>query len=66
MKIVLKAESLKDLRKYNQYAKDSGLTTALITDAGKTVIAPGTITCLGIGPDEDDEIDAIINKLKLL
>lgn len=66
MKIVLKVDDERSLLKFNQMAKDEGLTTALITDAGRTVIAPGTRTCLGIGPDEEDKVDAIIKELKLL
>lgn len=65
-KVVLKVKDLKELQKYNQLAKDNNLTTALITDAGKTVIAPGTITCLGIGPDNEDDIDAVTAELKIL
>lgn len=65
-KIVLKVADLKELRKVNQDAKDSGLVTAMITDAGRTVIAPGTITCLGIGPNEEDKIDLITGDLKLV
>ncbi len=65
-KVVLKVADLKELKKYNQIAKDSGLITALITDAGHTVVEPGTITCLGIGPDIDEKIDGIVHELKLL
>ncbi len=65
-KIVVKVEDEKALLQYNQLAKDSGLTTALITDAGKTVIAPGTKTCLAIGPDEEEKIDSITKELKLV
>ncbi len=65
-KVVLKVADLKELRKHNQIAKDNGLITALITDAGKTVIAPGTVTCLGIGPDNEDDIDAVTGELKML
>jgi PTH2 family peptidyl-tRNA hydrolase len=65
-KIVIKVNDKKELFKYNQMAKDSGLTTALITDAGKTVIAPGTETCVAIGPDEEDKIDIITGSLKLM
>ena len=64
-KIVLKINDEKELFKYNQIAKDAGLTTALISDAGKTVIAPGTRTCVAIGPDEEDNIDNITQDLKL-
>ena len=65
-KIVLKVKDEKELLLYLQKAKDEGLVTALITDAGRTVIAPGTRTCLGIGPDEEEKIDAVTGKLKLL
>ncbi|MBC8495083.1 peptidyl-tRNA hydrolase [archaeon] len=65
-KIVLKVADLKELHKYNQLAKDEGLTTATITDAGRTVIAPGTKTCVAIGPDEEELVDHIISELKLL
>ncbi len=64
-KIVLKVSDIKELQKYNQLAKDYGLTTALITDAGRTTVEPGTVTCLGIGPDEDEKIDKVIKDLKL-
>lgn len=65
-KIVLKVSDLKELHKYNQLAKDQGLTTATITDAGKTVVAPGTITCCAIGPADDKDIDLVVSELKLL
>ena len=65
-KIVLKVKDEKELIKYFQIAKDEGLPVSLITDAGRTVIAPGTKTCAGIGPAEDEEIDSITDELKLL
>ena len=64
-KIVLKVADEKELLALNQQAKDAGLVTALITDAGKTVVAPGTRTCVGIGPDEEERLDALFGKLKL-
>jgi len=65
-KIVLKVKDEKELIKYFQLAKDDGLTVSLITDAGRTVIAPGTKTCAAIGPDEEEKIDEITKGLKLL
>jgi len=65
-KIVLKAENLEELYRYNQQAKDEGLVTAVITDAGRTVVEPGTVTCCGIGPDDEKKIDKITGKLKML
>lgn len=63
-KITLKVESKEELFKYLQEAKDFGLVTGLITDAGKTEIAPGTPTCLAIGPDDENKIDQITGNLK--
>ena len=65
-KIVLKVKDEKELIKYFQNAKDEGLPTSLITDAGRTVIAPGTKTCVGIGPEEEEKIDSITSELSLL
>jgi PTH2 family peptidyl-tRNA hydrolase len=65
-KVALKVESEKELREYLRKAKDAGLVASLITDAGKTVVAPGTVTALGIGPAEEEEIDKVTGKLSLL
>ena len=65
-KIVLKVKDEKELIKYFQLAKDEGLKPSLITDAGRTVIAPETKTCVGIGPDKEETIDGITGELSLL
>ncbi len=65
-KIVLKVKDEKELFHYKHLAEDSSLKTALITDAGHTVVEPGTITCLGIGPDEEEKIDKVSGKLKMI
>ena len=65
-KIVVKVKDEKELVKLFQKAKDAGLPASLISDAGKTVIAPGTKTCVGIGPADEDDIDAITGELSLM
>lgn len=65
-KIALKVIDEKDLYKYIQQAKDAGLVTSVITDAGKTVVAPGTVTCGAIGPCEEEKVDNITSKVPLL
>ena len=65
-KIVLKVADEKELLAYNQKAKDEGLVTVLITDAGRTVVEPGTRTCVGVGPDDEEKLDVLFGKLKLL
>ncbi len=65
-KIVLKVKDEQELLWYYRRAQEEGLTASLIADAGKTVVAPGTKTAVGIGPDEESKIDALTGKLKLL
>ncbi len=65
-KIVLKVKDEKELLEYQKLAKNAKLTTALIRDAGRTVLKPGTITCLGIGPDYEKKIDKVTGNLKIL
>ena len=65
-KIVLKIKDLKELKKYEKDAKKLKLTTAVIQDAGLTAVEPGTITCIAIGPDDDDKIDKVTGHLKML
>lgn len=65
-KVVLKVKDLNELINYKKKAEDSGLVIALIEDAGLTVVTPGTITCLGIGPNDEDKIDMVTGNLKCL
>ena len=65
-KVVLKVEDKEELLQYKKNAEDAGLVVALVEDAGRTVLEPGTITCLGIGPDKEDKIDKITGKLKMV
>ncbi len=65
-KIILKVKSKEELYQYIQTAKDEGLTTSVITDAGKTVVAPGTVTCGAIGPNLESEIDAVTANLPMM
>ena len=65
-KVVLKVDDLEELYKYEQDAKKAGFITAIITDAGHTVVAPGTVTCMAIGPDIEQKVDSITGKLKML
>ena len=65
-KVVLKVEDEKELYKYVQLAKDDGLPTSIITDAGRTVVEPGTVTCAAIGPAQEEHIDRITGMLSLM
>ncbi len=66
MKVVLKVKDLDELLEYHRKAKRGKFTTAMIKDAGRTVFKTPTITCLAIGPDDDNKLDLLIGKLKLM
>lgn len=65
-KIVLKVADEKELLRQLQRAKSDGFVTSTITDAGHTVVAPGTRTCGAVGPDHADKLDDLFRDLKLL
>lgn len=66
-KICVRVESEEQLLAIHQTAKDLGLIECLITDSGLTEFnGVSTITCCAIGPDSDENIDAITGNLKLL
>ena len=64
-KVVLKTEDLHSLLEIYKQSKQLGLTTIIIRDAGLTEVEPGTITCIGIGPDIETKIDKVTGRLKL-
>ncbi|CAB3256847.1 unnamed protein product [Arctia plantaginis] len=65
-KVALKTDSLEEIKQIKDNAKKMGLITSLIRDAGRTQIAPNSITVLGIGPAPKDVIDKVTGHLKLL
>lgn len=65
-KVVLKVKDLQELLEYKKLAGKEKLTTALIRDAGLTFFKEPTITCLAIGPDEEEKINKITKNLKLI
>lgn len=65
-KIILKVLGLTDINKINEEARTLGVTAVVVQDAGRTEIAAGTVTVLGLGPDYEDRIDHLVAHLKLL
>ena len=65
-KIVLKVANLKELEQVKQDAIEFDLPWSEVTDAGHTQIAPGTVTCISLGPAPEEKIDKITGDLKLM
>ena len=65
-KIVLKVSSLKELEQIKQITIELGIPWSEVTDAGHTQIAPGTVTCISLGPAPEEKIDKVTGSLKLL
>ena len=65
-KIVLAGDGPDALRQLGEAAQAAGLAAALVRDAGRTVVAAGTVTCVGIGPGDAAQIDLITGSLRLL
>lgn len=64
-KVVVKAPDEDTLINLLGHAKEVGLPVSLIQDAGRTQIAPGSRTVLGVGPGPADLIDRVTGDLKL-
>jgi PTH2 family peptidyl-tRNA hydrolase len=64
-KVVLQADSESQLFELAERAKSKRLPHAVVRDAGHTQLDPGTASALGVGPAEDDRVDAVTGDLSL-
>ena len=65
-KVALQVKSEEDLETLQATAISLGLVAEVIADAGRTQIASGSHTVLGIGPAPKSVIDKVTGHLKLL
>ncbi|KAI0768512.1 peptidyl-tRNA hydrolase PTH2-domain-containing protein [Trametes elegans] len=65
-KIALKASSEEELLELEAIAKSLNLAARSIVDAGRTQIAAGSRTVLGIGPAPAELVNKVTGKLRLL
>lgn len=64
-KVVVKVPDENSLLELLCHAKEVGLPVSLIQDAGRTQIAPGSRTVLGVGPGPADLVDRVTGHLRL-
>jgi len=65
-KVCVRVDSEEELLSLNTKAKEVGLMSFLVTDAGQTEFNIPTNTCIAIGPAKELDIDAVTGHLKLL
>ncbi len=63
-KILLLAPTLAELEAIEREAAARGIPSAMVEEAGSDEVAPGTKTCLGLGPASASEIDPITGDLE--
>ncbi len=65
-KIALVVSTLDEMVDIERRARARGIGIVWVEDAGFTEVAPGTRTCLGLGPALASELDPITGSLPLL
>ena len=66
-KIVVGCNSEEDIHKIALQCEELSIPHSIIVDAGKTEFhGEKTITCIAVGPDLPEDIDAVTGKYKLL
>ena len=65
-KVCVKANDVRQLEQIEHQAKHHQILTSKIHDAGHTQIPAGSYTVLALGPDEDEQLDALTGELNLL
>ena len=65
-KVVLKVRTADQLEDVVRQARTGGLPVEVISDAGRTQVTPGTLTCCALGPAESQRVDAVTAGLALL
>lgn len=65
-KIALQVSSLSELKQLHAAAKERGLPCVVVQDAGRTQVAAGSETVLGVGPAPRSRVDQVTGRLQLL
>jgi PTH2 family peptidyl-tRNA hydrolase len=64
-KVVLKAKSRQEILDLEQRCAENGVVCFVVYDFGLTELEENTLTCIGIGPDTNKNVDKITGRLGL-
>lgn len=64
--VVLEVADEAALRRLAGEAREAGLVAELVTDAGRTEVAAGTLTVLGLGPASQAALDPLTKRLSVV
>ncbi len=64
-KVVLRVKDMDALMEIYK-SVDEKVPRSLVVDAGRTELEPGTVTCIGLGPAPELELDRYTGRLPLL
>ena len=65
-KVVVQVKSEEELEMLQAQAMSLGLVARIVHDAGRTQIASGSATVLGVGPGPKSVVDGVTGDLRLL
>lgn len=65
-KVVVRVPGVKEIFELKKSAEQMDIVTYVVADAGLTEVEPGTITCIGIGPDKESLLEPFTGVLKLM
>ncbi len=65
-KVAVYCDDVEHMEFLKEMTKKRNIVAIEVTDAGLTEVAPGTKTCLGIGPGPEEIIDEITGNLSLM
>jgi PTH2 family peptidyl-tRNA hydrolase len=64
--VVVKVDTQAELFEIKAVADAQSMPNCVITDAGRTEVPEGSITCIGIGPGPEDQVDKVTGELSML
>lgn len=65
-KIAVWCKNMNEFEKVRKNANNAGINVSIIVDEGRTELETNTITCMALGPAENELMDTVTGKLQLI